>query len=54
MTEERKQQIVEEQIEMLVNLNKNEGCEPEQIRLNCETILNLLNYLPNARKVNFE
>ena len=52
MSEERKQEIIEGQIELLVGLN--EECEPEQIRLNCETILNLLQYLPNTRKVNFE
>lgn len=52
MSEERKQQIIEEQIEMLVKLN--EVCEPEQIRLNSETIVNLINYLPNARKINCE
>ena len=52
MTEERKQQIIEEQIELLVRLN--EVCEPEQIRLNSETILKLMDSLPNTRKVNFE
>ncbi|MBE1556076.1 hypothetical protein [Sporosarcina limicola] len=34
MTEERKQEIIEEQIGLLVKLN--EECEPEQIILNCE------------------
>ena len=52
MSEERKQQIIEDQIELLVKLN--EVCEPEQVRLNCETILDLLQFLPNTRKVNFE
>lgn len=52
MTEERKRQIIEGQIEVLVGFN--EGCEPEQVRLNSETIIMLLESLSPLNKVSFE